>query len=93
MEGYACPSTMSKRRYAELEKMLAEGLPEDHVEFALRAVRDALKVDPAATQHTPKLGKRRAECCVAVHAVPFPYPRLAAEPTNPTNPTLYFNKG
>ena len=61
MEGYACPSTMSKRRYAELEKMLADGLPEDHVEFALRAVRDALKFDPAASQYTPEFGKRRAE--------------------------------
>jgi hypothetical protein len=52
---------MSKRRYAELEKRLAEGLPHDHVEFALRAVRDALRFDPAASQYTPEFGKRRAD--------------------------------
>jgi hypothetical protein len=44
--------------------LLDLSLDQDHVEFALRAVRavrDGLKFDPSASQYTPELGKMRTE--------------------------------
>jgi hypothetical protein len=58
---YTCPSTMSKRRYAELEGLLRErvGLSGADLESVLLAVRDALRFDPGASQYTAELGRRQ----------------------------------
>lgn len=49
------PSTLSKRRYAELERTLrGSGIDGDSVTQMLRVLCDVLRFDPSASGYTPR---------------------------------------
>ncbi len=59
-------ATMSKRRYAELERrygeMLKEGLQHEKLlEGLMRTLREVMRYDPEASIYTKELGRRMME--------------------------------